>query len=233
MRRAGFVILWVLFYIFVIMISIVRLWETIMQTAKKGTAGYQDEDEFNRDIAAVQTELMGVLAPWYAKSIAVKELLAPFVEPYSASTSSSGVLTKPADYFQITSASVGGYPATQIDVNEVHMLQFVPSRRPSSAENRYSYYLSEDEVKFLPAETLSAAIVYLRQPAEASIALTPTSTADSDYLTPTSVDDLEWPERAFNLIYYMMLMRLGIEAKESLLAEFASMGLKSETIKIQ
>lgn len=215
------------------MISIVRLWETIMQTAKKGTAGYQDEDEFNRDIAAVQTELMGVLAPWYAKSLAVKELLAPFVEPYSASTSSSGVLTKPADYFQIASASVGGYPATQIDVNEVHMLQFVPSRRPSSSENRYSYYLSEDEIKFLPAEALSAAIVYLRQPDEASIALTPTSTADSDYLTPTSVDDLEWPERAFNLIYYMMLMRLGIEAKESLLAEFASMGLKSETIKIQ
>lgn len=215
------------------MIGIVRLWETIMQTAKKGTAGYQDEDEFNRDIAAVQTELMGVLAPWYAKSLAVKELLAPFVEPYSASTSATGVLTKPADYFQIASASVDGYPATQIDVNEVYMLQFVPSRRPSSSENRYSYYLSEDEVKFLPAETLSAAIVYLRQPDEASIALTPTSTADSDYLTPTSVDDLEWPERAFNLIYYMMLMRLGIEAKESLLAEFASMGLKSETIKIQ
>ena len=113
------------------------------------------------------------------------------------------------------------------------MLRYVPSRRPSSAENRYSYYLSEDEIKFLPAEELEASIVYLRQPAEASIELTPFSDADSDYLTPTSVDDLEWPERAFNLIYYMMLMRLGIEAKESLLAEFASMGLKSETIKIQ
>jgi len=215
------------------MISIVRLWETIMQTAKKGTAGYQDEDEFNRDIAAVQTELMGTLAPWYAKSPAVQELLAPFVVPLTGTSTSAGVLTKPADYFQVAALSISGFPVKEIAVNERFMLQYVPSRRPSKTENRYFFFLQDDDINLLPAEAHSVVGTYIRQPEEASIELTPTSTADSDYLTPTSVDDLEWPERAFNLIYYMMLMRLGIEAKENLLAEFASMGLKSETIKIQ
>lgn len=204
-----------------------------MQTAKKGTAGYQDEDEFNRDIAAIQTELMGILAPLYAKSLAVKELLAPFVVSDSATTSAQGVYTKPADYFQIIDGSVNGYPANMINPNEVAMLRFLPSRRPSVTENRYSFYLKDGDIYFLPAQALPASIDYIRYPDAASIALTPVSTPDSDYLTPTSVDDLEWPERAFNLIYYMMLQRLGIETKESLMMEYAGLGIQSEVLKIQ
>lgn len=216
------------------MIGVVRLWETVMQTAKKGTAGYQDEDEFNRDLAAVQTELMGVLAPLYASSRAVKDLLAPFIVTFSGNTSVAGLLAKPDDYFQVANISISGHPATPVDVNEAPMLNYIPSRTPSVANNIYAYYEVNDDFTVLPQGTaLPAVLTYIRHPEEASIVLTPVSDENGDYLTPTAGDDLEWPERAFNFIYYMMLQKLGLEAKEQLLIEYSNLGLRSESVKTQ
>lgn len=214
------------------MISVVRLWNTLMQSAKTGTAGYQTADEFNRDLASVQTSLMSLLASSYAKSLGVKELLSPFVKPYTANTSSAGVLTRPADYFQIADASVAGYPASQIEVNERAMLRFVPSRRPSVANNIYAYYLEDDNIQFMPEETLAVDMIYIRVPDEAELALTPVSEANRDYVVPTAVSELEWGERAFNIILCMMLQKLGLELKEQLQLEYSSIGLQSEISKI-
>lgn len=214
------------------MISVVTLWETLMQSAKTGTSGYQDEDEFNRDLSAVQTQLMSILSPLYGRSSAVKELLAPFVEPLTGTSSATGVLAKPADYFQIAAVAISGFPVKEVSVNERFMLQYVPSRRPSTSEKRFFYFMEGDDINLLPAEAHIVSGTYLRHPEEASIALTESSTADSDYVTPTAVDDLEWPQRAFNLILYLMMQRLGLEMKEQLMMEMGNLGIQMESVNL-
>ena len=214
------------------MISVVTLWETLMQSAKTGTSGYQDEDEFNRDLSAVQTQLMSVLAPLYARSNAVKDLLDPFVVPLTGATNASGVLAKPADYFQIAAVSISGFPVKEVSVNERFMLQYVPSRRPSTADNRYFYFMQSEDINVLPAEVHTVSGSYIRHPDPASIALTEVSTDDSDYVTPTAVDDLEWPQRAFNLILYLMMQRLGLEMKEQLMMEMGNLGIQMESVNL-
>lgn len=216
------------------MISIVRLYETIAQRAKTGTSGYQSKDEFNRDIASVQTALMGLLCPLYDSSQAVRDLLSPFVEPLSVTTSATGVAAKPDDYFQMAALSISGYPVKLVAANERFMLQFVPSRRPSAADNRYFYYIESDSINVLPATSAFPLVgTYIREPEEASIDFTVTSTDEDDYIEVTSVDDLEWPERAFNILVYMMLQNLGLEMKEQILSEFSNLGISMEINKLQ
>lgn len=214
------------------MISVVTLWESVTRAAKSGTSGYQDATDFNTDLSSVQTGLMGLLAPLYGSNQAVQDLLAPFIEPLTGTSSASGVLSKPADYFQIASVTVSGYPAFPVMVNEVPMLQFIPSRRPSAPDNRYYYFLRSDEINILPAAAVTVSGAYIRHPDPSEIVLTPVSTPDDDYLTPTANGDLEWPERAFNLILNMMLLKLGLSSKEQLLLEFADMDIKMEASKL-
>lgn len=216
------------------MIDIVRLYETIAQRAKTGTSGYQSKDEFNRDIASVQTSLMGLLCPLYDSSQAVRDLLSPFVEPLALTTNATGVVAKPSDYFQMAALSISGFPVNLVAANERFMLQFVPSRRPSAGENRYFYYLESDNINVLPSDSAFSLVgTYIREPDEASIDFTVTSTDDDDYIEVTSVDDLEWPERAFNLFVCMMLQNLGLEQKEQLLLEFSNLGISMEINKLQ
>lgn len=213
--------------------DIVRVYETVAQRAKTGTSGYQTEDEFNRDINSVQTELMSIVTPLYDISPAVREILGPFVVPLAGNTDASGMISKPSDYFQIDSLSISGYPVKKISTNERFMLRYVPSRSPSSADGRFFYFLENDEINILPAEAHSVIGTYIRQPNEAEIDFTVTSTDDDDYIVPVSVTDLEWPERAFNLIVALMLQKLGLEQKENLLIEFSNIGISMEMQKLQ
>lgn len=209
------------------MIGIVRLWEELMQSAKTGTSGYQSEEEFNRDVNTVQRPtLMGILAPYYESNQTVADILAPFVEEVALST------TKPADYFRFISATNNGEPCIPINANQATMYSSSSVRSPAASGNTY-YYFQEDGIVFLSNGATSGTMKYLRYPEEAEITLTPTSTADSDYLTPTSVDDLEWPEQAYNLILYFMMQKLGLEMKEPLLAEFANLGIQFSIDQIQ
>lgn len=214
------------------MIDNVRLWESVTRTAKSGTSGYQSADDFNYALASVQTSVMSILAPLYSVTRAAKDLLAPFLTDSTGSTNAQGVYTKPSDYFQIASAMVGSHPAYPVEVNELAMLQYLPSRRPDASANRYAFYEEDDNFVFLPAQTATVSIKYIRKPDEAEIILTASSTADSDYLTPTSTNNLEWPERAFNLFYYMMLQRFGIESKEQILLEFSNLGIQTEAANL-
>lgn len=215
------------------MISIVRLWEYVMQAATAGTSGYQDQSEFNNDIQSVQTDLITSLAPMYSRDVSVQELIAPFVIPDVLVTDGSGFVAKPVDLVQLVSVSIGDYPVWPRHPNEIAVSNYIPSRRPSVAENRYFYTLVDKGINLLPAQVHSLDTVYIRYPLPASIILTAVSTDDSDYLTPTVGADLEWPERAFNLIAYMMMERLGLEMKESLLLEYSKLGLQTEAGKLQ
>ncbi len=207
------------------MISTVRLWETLMQGAKAGSSGYQNQDEFNRDLAAVQTDLMGIICPFYAKNIYIQDMIAPFVNVVVNATE------KPADYFQFVSAEVNGYPAYPLAPNQKELYATSPIRKPTS---QLSYYIfTNNGIDWLTESGIAGNMTYIRNPKEALIVLTPSSEDDSDYITPTSGADLEWPDRAFNFILLMMQQRLGLEMDDSLQLQFSQVGIQTEASKVQ
>jgi hypothetical protein len=210
------------------MIETVRLYRDLVNTAKVGTSGFIREVEFNDALESVQTSIMSLLAPLYAGQRSVKDLLAPFIETVSG----SGTISKPSDYFQVAEITVDGFPARSTDVNEVASLQFLPSRRPDLSRNIYAYYETNDAFNILPGAVTSSKMTYIRKPDVASVVLTPSITDESDYLTPTSTSNIEWPERAYNLIFYMMLDRFGLSQKELLFMEFSKLGIQMEVGKI-
>lgn len=204
---------------------IIQLYETVSQTAKTGTSGYQSMAEFNNSLSLCQKELLGLLSPYYAKNIHVQDLLAPFIEVSANSTS------KPADYHQFVSATVNGHAAYPLRPNQLSLYSTSPIRKPTATLSYYCFV--ENGIEWLTLTGISGDMTYIRQPNEASIILTPTSTEDDDYLTPTVGDELEWPERAFPFLFYMMLQKLGVEMKDALIQEFSQIGLQVEATKIQ
>lgn len=210
------------------MIQTVRLYTDIVNTTKSGTAGFQRAEEFNDALESVQVGLMSLLAPLYASERSVKDLLAPFLE----TTSGTSTIAKPSGYFQVAEITVDGFPAKSVDVNEVSSLQYLPSRRPDEDRNIYSYYEINDEFNVLPSTVASSDMIYIRKPAVSTIVLTASSDANGDYLVPTSSSDLEWPERAYNLIFYMMLERFGVSQREPLFMEFSKLGIQMEAGKL-
>lgn len=206
------------------MISVVRLWNTVNQMAKTETSGYQTQDEFNRDLASVQTALLSVLAPFYSRNQAIQDILSPFVKGAALSS------TKPTDYFRFISGIDRGYPIIPINVNQVGDIQISPIRKPNV--KRTYYYFEDKQMKFLASGTPTGTMSYIRYPLASRIVLTPVSGVDNDYVTPTADGDLEWNEDAFNFFLYMMLEKLGIEMKEQLLQQYANVGLQRELANI-
>lgn len=209
------------------MISVVRLWNTLMQSAKTGTSGYQSADEFNRDLASVQTSAMGLLCPMYAENTYIQELLEPFVESVAIS------LTKPVDCFYFLGATINGIASYPITPVQATLYQNSPIRTPS-AENPSAYhYMVNGAITYIHSGSLAGTMQYIRSPEEATIVLTPVSTPNRNYVTPTAGADLEWPESAFNLILALMQQKLGLELKGDLLMSVAQIGIQFEASKAQ
>lgn len=213
------------------MIEIVRLYNTVQQLAKTGTSGYQNQDEFNNDVEAVQDDLMS-LSFIDSASQSLKDIFDPFSVSADLTTDVLEMINKPSDYYRGRTAQINGYPCYPISVNEKDIWNTSPIRKPSVATNIYVYYQEDDKIKFLPAQTLNVEFSYLRKPNPAIIVLTASSDAEGDYLTASSGGDLEWNSNVFNLFVYKMLERLGMEMKESLSMEYANLGIQKEIAKI-
>lgn len=211
------------------MIPTENVWYGVSRLAKSGTSGYQDEDQFNLDLDSVQKTLMSMFAPMYGGDQTVKDLLSVFITPLSGSSDSAGVLAFPSNYYQLDTVIIDNKPAFPVDTNERAMQAFIPTRRPSSTEGRYYYYIQSESINLLPAASYVVSGTYLRKPDVAEIVLTPVSEADRDYVTPSSTSDLEWPERVYNIIVYMMGMKLGLDFEKQILLEFSQMGISMES----
>ena len=211
------------------MISVVRLWNTLMQNAKSATAGYQTATEFNNDLASVQTSAMGLLAPKYAANTYIQELLNPFVKSVAIAT------VKPTECFYFLGATINGIAAYEITPVQAPLYSSSPIRNPVTTTDESKktafFYQTATTINYIKAGTLAGTMQYLRTPLAATIVLTPTSTPDRDYVTPTMGVDLEWPESAFNLILALMQQKLGLEMKEDLLISMANAGIEFETQK--
>lgn len=207
------------------MISIIRLWETVQQLAKTETSGYQDQDEFNRDVAAVQSDIMSYSSIDSASQSWI-DIYGPFSKSAPLSIDNNGVADLPEDYYRGRTGSIGGKPCYPITVNQKDLYISSPIRGSVNV-----YWLENGNINFSPAKNASCTFSYLRNPAEATIILTPVEAEDDDYLVPESGADLEWNENVFNLFVYKMLERLGVEMKDNLAREYSMLGIQQEIAK--
>lgn len=208
------------------MISVVRLWETLMTSAKTASSGYQSANDFNRDLSSVQTSLLGLLCPMYAKNTYVQELLLPFVESVTVS------LTRPAECAYFLGATINNIPAYPITPVQAPIYISSPIRNPSATNLTAYYYLVNGNPVYIHHGTLVGTMQYIRYPLSATLVLTPVSEANRDYVVPTAGVELEWNENAFNLILGMMQQKLGLELKEDTLLAFSNAGIQMEVSKI-
>lgn len=223
------------------MISIIKVWTRVMELAKVGTAGYDDQDAFNDKIYQVQLELAELLSDVYEINKKAADALAPLIIEIPTTTDADGYFELEDDYLHlctiqlpvITGSNTVNWPMRKINTNEIAMIETSPVRKPLLVNNEAVYYRSDNIVKVIPRQGMDLNTIYCSKPPEATIVLTEASDADSDYLTPSLGDDLVWPESMFNMIVYLTLEKLGIEMKEELLSQFSALGISREMIKTE
>lgn len=212
------------------MIDHVRFYETVGQAARSGSSGYFSGDEWNRNLAAVETDLFNMMAPLYSSNFQVQDMLSPFVKSEEG-VLSGGILVKPEGFSQFISAEINGNPVYPLNLNEVAIVKSSPTRKPSIENNQYYNYFKNDKIYFEPSQVAKVNFDFLGKPIPGEILLTEVSSEDSDYVTVTSTRDLEWPEKAFNILMYLMLEKFGIDQRESIAYEYAQIGIQREIVK--
>jgi hypothetical protein len=205
------------------MISVVRLWQTLNQATKTGTSGYTTADEFNRDLASVQSALTSLLCPLYAINTQVQELLTPFVKSVAVSA------TRPVECAYFLGATINSIASTEITPVQAPIYVSSPIRNPSATNAVAYHYFINAGIVYIHHSSLAGSMQYIRYPLASTIVLTPVSDSNRDYVTPTAGVELEWNENAFNLILYMMQEKLGLELKESIQMEYSRLGIQTET----
>lgn len=220
------------------MISVVKLYNRQNELIKSGTSGYSDQDEFNNRLYTVQNEIIELLCDNYERNQKVKEALSNHVVS-DEFTIAGNSFSKPDDYlrgFDLWLKRTDGtiFPATEININEVSMYSTSFVRKPSLEREQAYYYLRGDSYYTLPSlDGIEAELVYCKRPDEALIELTISSNQFGDYIVPTAIEDLDWPEQLFNLFLYSMLEKIGVENKEQLYREYGLLGIQVETEKIK
>lgn len=208
-----------------------RLIESVLQTARSQTSGYQSDDEINNNIAMVESELMETLAPLYSINQKVQDLIAPFVTRNANTSVVDGVLTKPADYIQFVRATINSKPVYQRNVNEIDIINTSSTRKPKEGGPYYVFF-ENNEINMLPETVDTATIVYIREPVPGMIEYEYVGDDENDYATISIVREMEWPERAFNLLYYLLLEKFGVENENQLAMEYSQLGINKEVTKL-
>lgn len=208
-----------------------RLIESVLQTARSSTSGYQDDTEINRNLPMVESELMETLAPLYSTNQKVQDLLGPFVTDFAPTPVVDGTVSLPSDYVQIVDSDYEGKPVYKRNTNEISLIRTSATRKPT-ADGPYYCYFTGGQMKVLPDTLEEINLSYIRRPIPAEIAYNIVSTDQSDYVEVSVVRESEWPERAFNLLYYMLLEKFGIEQESQLSMEYSQLGINKEVSKL-
>lgn len=209
-----------------------RLIESVLQTARSRTSGYQDDEEINRNIAMVESDLMEILVPLYSTNQKVQDLLAPFVVPFTTTSVISGVVTFPSDYVQIVDSMYNDLPIYKKNVNEVSLVVSSPIRKPNLEKGPYYCYFTGSRMNVLPASIPNIQMSYIKRPEAGKIAYSFVDDEEEDYATISVVTEISWPERAFNILYYLLLEKYGIENQSQLALEYSQLGINKEISKV-
>jgi hypothetical protein len=212
------------------------------ELAKDKTSGYQTIDEYNNDAKQVTGEMVELLMPFYETNQQVVDALEPlFKSNQSLTISGTGVITKPTDYLHLDSIGVkvgDEYkPARKVNRNQVDMIMSSSVRRFDVLRHQYGYYFENNNIQLLPKTQLEVEFRYIKKPADPYLSLIPATDSDDDYYVQdpdaTKTKDFEFNSSMTNLIIYLMLEKRGIQMREAILTEFATMGINREMIKPQ
>lgn len=217
------------------MSMIIDIYNRVSQLTKTGTAGYFDQDEFNGIIASKQLSLEEMLIEVEEENEKAADLISWLKKVATGTSDANGNIDFPDDYLHTDSMSlvVGSslYPMNKIDTDQTEMLRTSPILFPDLANNEVSYYYEAGKMVNFPEVTINYRLRYYAVPPAATITLTETGDGGGDYLTPTVGTELLWPQSAYNLLVYMVLMDYGIELKQQEIFEFAQYGITVEMIK--
>lgn len=202
-----------------------------MQTARSSTSGYQDEAEINRNIAMVENDLMDTICPLYEENQKVRDLLNPFITLPSTTTVTNGIVSFPPDYVRIVDSSYDGRPVYKRNVNEISIIKTSPTRKPTLDNGPYYCYFAGDSMRVLP-EIEEIDLIYIRRPEPGEIEFNIVESADRDYIEIDVVREIEWPESAFNILYYLLLEKYGVEMRSQISMEYSQLGVNKEISKL-
>lgn len=207
-----------------------RLVESFMQTSQSLTSGYQSEEDINRNLAMIDSEIMEILAPLYATNGKVQDLLQNAVKK-SELPVVDGIMSKPEGYLQFISSSYNGTPMYPKNLNEIDIINTSPIRKPKLTGPCFTTFV-DGVVECHPKEIEKALVNYLKTPLPGSIEFVMVSNEDSDYIEINVVREIDWPDRAFNLFYYSLLEKYGFEKNSQLSAEYSQLGINREIAKV-
>lgn len=217
-------------------VSIVAVYNRVMDLAKSGTSGMETQDEFNGIISSVQPALQQILIDADEYNQKVTEALKWLKPSIIQVTGAGGAIPLPDDYLQVITISLvqnaTEYPAEKIPVNQISMTRTSPIRKPVLANNQLKYYYKSGAPYTMPEQSgISIHMIYHKIVPDASITLNPTSDDDSDFLVPAAGVEFGWPTSLFNIIVYMTLEQYGVEVREDLLLAYSQLGINRELIK--
>lgn len=216
---------------------IVDIYNRVSQLTKTGTAGYVDQDEFNGIIAAKQLSLLEMLIGVEDDNEKAEDLISWLKKVYASSSDVNGVITMPDDYLHIDTMSlvVGSarYPVPKLDTDQVDTVTTSSILAPDLTNNDVNYYFEKGNIIMCPETSMATRMRYYAIPPVADIVLTESGDAGGDYLTPSVGTELGWPQSAYNILCYMVLLDYGIELKQQEIFELAQYGITVEMIKNQ
>lgn len=213
------------------MLDIVKLSKFVSQTRRSGSSGYESDEEFNINLAAVDVEVYRTLIPYYAKDDRIQKLFSPFIETEQLPIV-NGRLAVPDNFEKyIDTVFDGGskivYPR---NLNERAVIKSSSIQNPSVESEEYFCFFDKNEIIYLPQEVTSGELVYLRKSVPGEIKYNYVETEDSDYYTVEKVKDIEWDNELFGLFSALMLEKFGFQNRETVALEYANLGVQREIV---
>lgn len=221
------------------MIDIVDFIDRLEDLSKKNQSGFNPGKDITGKINQCQLELAEYLYSLYEINQRAVDLLAPLIpSPSIVDSDTSGMITLPADYNHLLALRYkkGAHEVhkTQyVATNSVSITSKIPQRRADLSKNRVLYTFAGGKINVYPQQELKFELVYVKYPKNAKIEYTYTNINGEPkrIVDTTKTVNLEWGMNCFNLLLYMVMDKMGLSVRDSLLSEYSQLGIAREQVK--
>ncbi len=213
--------------------KIKRVYDFVNDISRKYQSGLLSTTEFNRFFAIAQTEFVNYLISIHAINEKADEYLQPVITIAPVTASSTGIISKPAEFLYYLSGSYNGKPIHKLTSNQIDTYEQLPQRRGDLAKNRINIAGLNNGWEARPATAFTAKIRYVKNVPEAKVVFTLESTPTEDKLVydANATVDFVWNESCINILGYIMLEKRGVSVRELLLQEYSQLGIAKEMVK--
>jgi len=219
------------------MIDTVVFIDTLENLAKKNQSGFSTGKDISSYINMAQRELAEYLFSIYELNQKVVDYITPLIlTAGSVSSNSSGIIPFPTGYNHVLrltykKTSTQTYKTQYVGTNQVDIIQLIPQRRANLAKNRVLYTFDSAGINIMPAQELNFKIVYAKYPTDAGVTYTYTNVNGEPKRVASGQTDMIWGMNVFNLLLYMTMDKMGLSVRDTLLNEYARMGIAKEEVK--